>query len=156
MAKVIPVEFPTILDKFFTSVAVSRVLKKGWRVGGGEWGVESGGWKAGKRLTTKWTRMVTEGTRPQNNLSEAGSRLKLHKTDIHHTFSSLIICPECMNLVTALQNLAVPICIFQMVSISKQKQVYYCIEWSCFIADMLGPLFVNITASTLNVHTPIQ
>ena len=35
MAKVIPVEFPAISDRFFTSVAVSRVLKKGWRVGGG-------------------------------------------------------------------------------------------------------------------------
>ena len=89
--------------------------------------MESGGWKAGKRLTTKWTRMVTEGTRPQNNLSEAGSRLKLHKTDIHHTFSSLIICPECMNLVTALQNLAVPICIFQMVSLLLYRvELFYC------------------------------
>ena len=38
MAKVIPVEFPTILDKFFTSVAVSQVLKKRWRVGGGRAG----------------------------------------------------------------------------------------------------------------------
>ena len=41
--------------------------------------------------------MVIEGTRPQNSLSEAGNRLESHKTDIHHTFSSLLVCPECMN-----------------------------------------------------------
>ena len=29
--------------------------------------------------------MAIEGTRPQNSLSEAGNRLKSHKTDIHHT-----------------------------------------------------------------------
>ena len=41
--------------------------------------------------------MVTEGTRPQNSLTEAGNRLKSHKTDIHHMFSSLLACSECMN-----------------------------------------------------------
>ena len=41
---------------------------------------------------------VIEGTRPQNSPSEAGNRLKSNKTDIHHTFSSLLICPECLNL----------------------------------------------------------
>ena len=63
-------------------------------------GVEGGGWGvvgwARDRLP-KWMRMIIEGTRPQNNLSEAGNRLKSHKTDIHHTFSELLICPECMN-----------------------------------------------------------
>ena len=41
--------------------------------------------------------MVTEGTRPQNSPSETGNRLKSHKTDIHHTFSSLLVCPEGIN-----------------------------------------------------------
>ena len=41
--------------------------------------------------------MVNEGTRPQNSLSKAGNRPKSCKTDIHHTFSSLLVCPECMN-----------------------------------------------------------
>ena len=41
--------------------------------------------------------MVIEDTIPQNNLSEAGNRLKSHKTDIHHKFSSLLICLQCMN-----------------------------------------------------------
>ena len=41
--------------------------------------------------------MIIEGTRPQNSTSEAGNRLKSHKADIHHIFSSLLVCPECMN-----------------------------------------------------------
>ena len=40
--------------------------------------------------------MVIEGIRPQNR-SEAGNRLKFHKTDIHQTFNSLLVCPDCMN-----------------------------------------------------------
>ena len=36
MAKVIPVEFPAILDRFFTSVAISRILKRGWGMAGQE------------------------------------------------------------------------------------------------------------------------
>ena len=41
--------------------------------------------------------MVIEDTIPQNSLSEAGHRLKSHKTDIHPTFSSLLIYLERMN-----------------------------------------------------------
>ena len=41
VAKVISVEFPAILDSFFTSVAVSRVLIKGW------------GWRGGKEIDYK-------------------------------------------------------------------------------------------------------
>ena len=31
----------------WTSEVVSRVLTKGWRLGGGGWGVEAGGWRLG-------------------------------------------------------------------------------------------------------------
>ena len=41
--------------------------------------------------------MVIEDTIPQNSPSEAGHRLKYHKTDIHHKFSSLLICLEHVN-----------------------------------------------------------
>ena len=57
---------------------------------GGGWG-----WQGGQGIDYKME--VTEGTTPQNSPSETGNRLKYHKTDIHHTFSSLLICPECMN-----------------------------------------------------------
>ena len=46
MAKVIPVEFPAILETFFTSVAVSQVLKRGG--GGGGWGGEEIDYKMDK------------------------------------------------------------------------------------------------------------
>ena len=54
VAKVIPAEFPTILDRFFSPVLLYHVSSK--RGGGGGAGRE--------RETTKWTRMVNEGTRP--------------------------------------------------------------------------------------------
>ena len=36
----------------WTSV-VSRVLTKGWRLGGGGWGVETGGWRGGQAIDLK-------------------------------------------------------------------------------------------------------
>ena len=58
MVKVIPVEFPAILDRFFHQCCCITSPQK-W--------VEGGGGGAGKRYTTKWTRMITESTRPQNS-----------------------------------------------------------------------------------------
>ena len=89
MAKVILVEFPAILVRFYHQCCCITSPQKGMEGGGGGVGWEND--------TTKWTRMVIEGTRPQNSPSEAGNRLKSHKTDIRHTFSSLLVCPECMN-----------------------------------------------------------
>ena len=37
----------------WTSEVVSRVLTKGWRLGGGGWGVEAGGWRGEQKLDIK-------------------------------------------------------------------------------------------------------
>ena len=37
----------------WTSKVVSRLLTKGWRLGGGGWGMEAGGWWGGKEIDLK-------------------------------------------------------------------------------------------------------
>ena len=57
MAKVIPVEFPAILNWFFSPVLLYHESSK-----------RGGGWQGGQEIDYK---MVVEGTRSQNSSSEA-------------------------------------------------------------------------------------
>ena len=64
--------------------------------------------------------MVYEDTKPQNSLSEAENRLKAHKTDIHHTSSSLLIFQECLNTLQSVPSVHRPV----QMSAGCQKTVY--------------------------------